>query len=248
MLEREETITTRDGAMDCFICQPEEGGPHPAVILYMDAPGIREELRDMARRLGTVGYYVILPNLYYRVGREGAYGFDLARIREDDAEREKMFGVMRTLSNALVVMDTGPLLRRARAEAAAGPVGAVGYCMSGQFVMAAAAAYPADFGAVASYYGVGLITDKPDSPHWDAAKIKAELYLAFAEKDKHVPDQVVAQLPGVLSAAGVTHRVERYPGTDHGFAFPERAVYVKEAGERHWERMFALFDRRLRGR
>jgi len=101
MLEREETITTRDGAMDCFICQPEEGGPHPAVILYMDAPGIREELRDMARRLGTVGYYVILPNLYYRVGREGAYGFDLARIREDDAVRRRHAGAaLRTAADA----------------------------------------------------------------------------------------------------------------------------------------------------
>ena len=34
----------------------------------MDAPAIREELRDMARRLATSGYYVMLPNIYYRSG------------------------------------------------------------------------------------------------------------------------------------------------------------------------------------
>lgn len=248
MQERDETILTRDGQMDCFICQPDGGGPYPAVILYMDAPGIREELRDMARRLGTVGYYVMLPNLYYRVGREGAYGFDRDRIRTDDAELQTMFRVMRSLSNAAVVMDTDAILRKARAEAAPGPVGVVGYCMSGQFVMSVAAAYPSDIGAVASHYGVGLVTDRPDSPHLDAAKVRAECYLGFAEQDKYVPESVVQTLPGILDAAGVAYQIEVHPGTDHGFAFPERSGYVKAAGERHWERMFALFDRRLRSR
>ena len=116
MREYETEVTTVDGQMDVFICHPEENGPHSAIIMYMDAPGIREELRDMARRLGTVGYYVMLPNLYYRSGREGHYGYDLSRIRVDEAEREKMFGVMRTLTNARVVSDTQPLLDYARAD------------------------------------------------------------------------------------------------------------------------------------
>ena len=110
MHEREVIIKTADGDMDCFVTHPEEGGPFPVVILYMDAPGIREELRDMARRIGTVGYFVMLPNMYYRTGREGGYGFDLARTREDEGELKKMFAVMNTLTNALVVADTGPML------------------------------------------------------------------------------------------------------------------------------------------
>ena len=137
---------------------------------------------------------------------------------------------------------------RSDVAAAPGPIGCVGYCMSGRYVVSVAAAYPDDFAAVASYYGVGIITDQPDSPHLKADRIKAELYLAFAEQDAYVPDDVVAQLPGVMDAAGVDCRVESYPGTDHGFAFPKRPAYVKPAGERHYERMFALYDRRLRGR
>ena len=108
MHEREIEITTPDGQMDLFICHPEENDPFPAIIIYMDAPGIREELRDMARRLATVGYYVMLPNLYYRNGREGNYGFDLSKIRVNETEREKMFEVMRTLTNARVISDTKP--------------------------------------------------------------------------------------------------------------------------------------------
>ena len=250
MHESEVIIKTADGGMDCFVTHPEENGPFPVVIMYMDAPGIREELRDMARRIGTVGYFVMLPNMYYRTGREGSYGFDLARTRDDEGERKKMFGVMNTLTNALVVSDTGPMLEFARGaeQAAAGPVGCVGYCMSGRFVMSAAAAYPDDFAAVASYYGVGIITDKEDSPHLMADRIKGEVYLAFASEDPYVPDDVLKAMPGAMTAAGVNHRIEIYLGTEHGFAFPKRPAYVKPAAERHWERMFALYDRALRGR
>ena len=248
MQERDVIIQTPDGAMDCFITHPEEGGPHPAVILYMDAPGIREELRDMCRRIGTAGYYVILPNMYYRTGTEGNYGFDLARTREDKAELQKMFDVMNTLTNALVVSDTAPMLAHIRADdaAAPGPVGCVGYCMSGRYVVSVGAAYPDDFAAIASYYGVGIITDQSDSPHLKMDAVKGEMYLAFAETDHYVPDEVLDRLPGVISDAGANARVEIYPGTGHGFAFPKRADYVKAAGERHYERMFALFDRNLR--
>ena len=160
-------IATADGVVDTFVCHPDEGGPFPAVIMYMDAPGMREELRDMARRIGTVGYFVALPNLYYRTGREGDYGFDAERIRSDRDERRKMFGVMSTLTNAGVVADTRALLDfvHESGQAAPGPCGCVGYCMSGQFVVAIGAAYPDEFSAIASYYGVGIVTDAPDSPH-----------------------------------------------------------------------------------
>ncbi len=247
MHEFETAVATADGTLDAFVCHPDEGGPFPAVIMYMDAPGIREELRDMARRIGTVGYFVVLPNLYYRTGREGAYGYDLARIRTDDDERRKMFAVMNTLSNAGVVADTRGLLDfvRRHDRAAAGAVGCVGYCMSGQFVVAAAAAFPDDFAAVASYYGVGIVTDAADSPHLQAGGIKGELYLAFASDDPYVPRDTLDRLPAIMAEAGVEHRIEVYPETEHGFAFPERAVYRKAAAERHWERMFALFSRRL---
>jgi len=247
MHEYEAEIRTADGTMDTFVCHPDEGGPFPTVIMYMDAPGIREELRDMARRIGTVGYHVLLPNMYYRTGREGSYGFDLSRIRSDDGERDKMFQVMRSLSNARVVEDTAPMLEfvAAAEAAAAGPVGCVGYCMSGQFVVSVAAAYPESFAAIASYYGVGIVTDEPDSPHLNADRITGELYLAFASDDTYVPPPLLEAMPEIMQGAGVEHRIEIYPGTEHGFAFPQRPVYNKAAAERHGERLFALFARRL---
>lgn len=250
MNEYEVAIKTDAGAMDTFICHPDENGPHPAVIIYMDAPAIREELRDMARRLGTAGYYVALPNLYYREGREGSYGFDYALLMEDEQQLNRMFGLMSSLNNEMIVNDTQFLIETIRKDpaAAAGPIGCTGYCMSGQFVAAVGAAYPDDFAAVASFYGVGILTDKKDSPHLGASKIKGELYMAFAAKDPYVPQEVLDALPAAMDAAGVNYRIEIYPGTEHGFAFPERPAYNKAAGERHWERMLELFDRHLKSK
>jgi carboxymethylenebutenolidase len=248
MKEYEVEIDTGAGKMDTFVCHPEENGPHPAVIIYMDAPAIREELRDMARRMGTAGYYVALPNLYYREGREGGYGFDYTLLAEDEQHLKRMFGLMSSLSNQMIVDDTKSLIETIRKDpaAAAGPIGCTGYCMSGQFVAAVGAAYPDDFAAIASFYGVGILTDKDDSPHLNASRIKGEFYMAFAAEDPYVPQQVLDSLPAAMQAAGVNHRIEIYPGTEHGFAFPERPAYNKVAGERHWERMLELFDRRLK--
>jgi len=74
MIEEIIDIATDDGAMETFICRPERNGPYPAVLMLMDAPGIREELYEMARRVATTGYCVLLPNLYYRAGRDTKFG------------------------------------------------------------------------------------------------------------------------------------------------------------------------------
>jgi len=243
MIERHLDIATADGAMNSFVVHPEEGGPFPVVLFYMDAPGKREELHDMARRIATVGYFVVLPNLYYRQRRE----FQLAE-RTEPALAE-MFALMATLDGATTVCDTRALLDFVDAQpaAAADRIGAVGYCMSGPFVMWAAAAFAARFCCIASIHGANMVTDRPDSPHRMAPRIRCESYFACAEIDKWAPPADVQQLQAALQAAGTPHRVEWYPGVEHGFVFPQRAgIYHRDAAERHWERLFSLFGRHLR--
>lgn len=241
MIETEIDLATRDGAMNTFITHPEEGGPHPLVIFYMDAPGKREELHDMARRIATVGYYVMLPNLYYRHVREFHLGMP-------GATRERMAELMGALSNAMVCEDTQVILDYAAGQEAAGdgPVGAVGYCMSGPFVFAAAAEFADRIKAAASLHGVRLYTDAEDSPHRTADKIQGEIYFGCAETDSWAPPEMVEALDGHLATAGIDYRIEWYPGTGHGFVFPQReGLYDKAAAERHWERLFAMFRRNL---
>jgi carboxymethylenebutenolidase len=242
MIEREIDIQTRDGAMNTFVVHPEEGGPFPPVLFFMDAPGKREELHDMARRIASVGYWVALPNLYYRRTRAFA-------MERSEAGMQRMFEMMNHLSNTLVAQDTEALLAHADTQQVVrgGPTGAVGYCMSGPFVIAAAAAFPERIAAAASIYGARLISDASDSAHLLAPRVKGELYLACAEIDRWAPKQQIDELARVLDSAGVKHRIEWYPGAEHGFAFPQReGIYHKPSAERHWERLFALFARTLR--
>ena len=239
MVDQEIDIPTVAGAMNTFITHPEEGGPHPVVLFLMDAPGKREELHDMARRLGSAGYYVMLPNLYYR------------RLREFDMEtstREIMFEHMNSLSNAMACDDVAALIAHADADPAArgGMVGSVGYCMSGPFVFAAAAAFPERIAAAASFHGVRLLLDTEDSPHLDAEKVKGELYFGCAETDEYAPQPMIDALDVHLAESGVKYRIETYPDTEHGFVFPQREDrYHKPSAERHWERLHAMLNRCL---
>ena len=135
----------------------------------MDAPAIREELRDMARRLATSGYYVMLPNLYYRSGV-----MELGPLPADPEapERKRMFELMASLNIPLVMEDTTALLAYADGQSAARKdlVGSVGYCMSGRYAINAATHFPDRVKAAASIYGTHLATDQPDSPHLAAAR------------------------------------------------------------------------------
>jgi len=242
MNEQHLDIPTADGTMNSFVVCPEEGGPHPVVLFYMDAPGKREELHDMARRLASVGYYVVLPNLYYRRSR------DFWLTERTDEMMAVMFGHMNALTNAMVVQDTAALLQfvDAQLQADAKRVGAVGYCMSGPFVVAAAAAYPGRIRAIASFHPARMVTDDYDSPHKLMPGLQCESYHGCAEIDKWCPPQDIALMRAALQANPAPNRLEMYPGVEHGFTFPLRAgVYNQPAAERHWERMFSLFGRTL---
>jgi carboxymethylenebutenolidase len=242
MIDRDIDIQTSDGLMNSFVTYPEEGGPFPVVIFYMDAPGKREELHMMARRLGSAGYYVILPNLYYRTVRE-------FQTDGSEASRARMFELMSSINSRLVAEDTHAIFDFLAGEedARGGATGCVGYCMSGPFSMAMAAAFAERIAAAASMYGVRLCTDAEDSPHRSAHQIKGELYIGCAETDVWAPREMIDALQAHLATTGIRFRVETYPGTHHGFAFPNRqGAYDMRAAERHWERLHALFERNLK--
>jgi len=244
MIDQQIDIPTKDGQTTTFITHPERGGPHPVIIFYMDAPAVREELRDMARRLGTSGYYVMLPNLYYRSGV-----MELGPLPADpeSAERKRMRQLMASINIPLVMEDTTALLAYADGQSAARKdiVGSVGYCMSGQYAINAATHFPGRVKAAASIYGVQLATDQPDSPHLAGRKIKAELYFGCAETDIYAPMETIEKVRQTMKADGANAEVEIYPGTHHGFAFPKRTTRPPPSVKRHWERLLALYRRNL---
>jgi len=241
MIEHEVSVPTKHGRQWAFLVGPDQAGAFPPVILYMDAPGIREELRNMARRIAKEGYVCLLPDLYYRLG---TVRFDIPR--RDDAMSAVIRTSMQSLTNAAIVEDTQGLIAflDGQDKVRPGPVGCVGHCMSGAFVVSVAAHLPR-VKAAAALYGVHLVTDKPDSPHRLLDRVEGELYLGFAENDASVPANVIPEFTAALEKAGTTHRVEVFPGTRHGFCFAARADYHPAAAEASWTRVFYLLQRNL---
>lgn len=243
LIENNVVVTTKYGRMPAFAACPEAPGAYPGIILYMDAPGFREELCNHARRIAKQGYFCILPDMYYRLG---TVRFDLPR--RNDGMSAVIKASMNHLTIPDVVDDTAAILSwlDAQDKVKAGPVGCVGHCMSGRYIMAAAAAFPTRMAAAASLYGVGCVTDKEDSPHLTLSKVKGELWFGFAETDGSVPDHVIPALRTVLEKSGAKHKLEVFPGTHHGYLFAERQSYHPVAAEESWARLFDLWNRNLK--
>ena len=241
VLDQHVDVATDDGTMGTYVARPADEGPHPVVLFLMDAPGKRELLHSMARRLAAGGYYVMLPNLYYR--DTDAFELDFSS-KESFAQMSEL---MRGVGNRMVGRDAGALLAYAHAdgEADAERVGVVGYCMSGPFAVWVAAEHADRVRAAASFYGVRLHVDSADSPHLRLGELTGELYVAAAEHDDYVPLDMIDRFEAALQAAGTRGRVERYWGLHHGFAFDDRPAHDPVGEARHWDRLFDLLDRNL---
>jgi carboxymethylenebutenolidase len=242
MVETEVFIETTEGSMETFVVRPDDGVA-PVVVFLMDAPGKRDLLREMARRIASHGYHVMLPNLYYR--STPAFELDFSSKQAF----EEMVELMTRLGNRAVARDVGVLLDHAADDAAADAtrVGIVGYCMSGPFSIWAAAEYSDVVRAAASFYGVRLHVDAPDSPHSRLGEIRGEVYVGAAEHDDYVPLDMIDRFEAAMQDADVAGRVERYWGNHHGFAFDDRPAYDRRADERHWAALLDLFERNLGG-
>jgi carboxymethylenebutenolidase len=240
-------VPTADGTLDCYTFTPDGTGPWPAVIVYMDAFGIREQLGEMAQRLASHGYFVVLPNLYYRTGAFPS--FDRQAVLVEGPERDRFKSMIQSIDSTLVMRDTAAVIEMADRQDAVrrGPIGVVGYCMGGGYALTAAATFPDRVAAAASFHGGSLATQKSDSPHTLAPSIRARVYVGAAEIDPSFPPEQQERLERALSEAGVDHTLEIYEGAKHGFAVTGHLVYNREASERHWARLIELFSHTLAG-
>jgi carboxymethylenebutenolidase len=235
MSEREISVRTTDGDMTVFVVHPDGEGPFPVAVVYLDAPGYREALKDHARRFAADGYYAVVPDLFYRGGE---------KLTMEEAGRDKIFEIARGLTPEVIEADTRAVLDAVADDPAAssGPTVCTGYCMGAKFALYAAAAFP-DMAAAGGAHPGALATDEPDSPHLLLPQVQAELYYAFAEHDQSATPESVDRFREAMADAGVRGEVERLPGTNHGFALADRPVYDRDASERHFERTLDLWRR-----
>jgi carboxymethylenebutenolidase len=253
MIEQTIDVSTKDGAMNTFVIHPEEDGPFAPIVLFMDIWGIREELREIARRGATAGYACLLPDFYHRQGNDihtETYRPDGRMIslhRMTETEERAVQEPRSNLTGTMMMDDTAALLDYIDGHAAmrGGPVGSVGWCMGGWMVMAAAGNFPDRFQAGASLHGTRPISDKPDSPHLLVDKFQGELYCGFGELDHLTPPAMAGELGNLLKPCAVKYRSTMHLGVEHGYALPDRDIFDARAAAKDWGLIFAMWQRQL---
>ncbi|MFF0678022.1 dienelactone hydrolase family protein [Streptomyces tendae] len=234
-------IPTADGQADAFAAFPEGGGPHPGVLMYADGFGIRPALREMAGELAGHGYYVLVPNFFYRHGPAPVIELP-EHIGEE--ERPAVFAELmpliaaHTAERTLRDADAYLTFLTAQPEVGSGPVAVTGYCIGGLLATRTAVAHPDQVAALAAFHApVGA--DGPDS----LAKLAAEVHFGHAEGD--LTSEALGGINRALDAAGVRHTSEIYPGTVHGFTMSDTDSFDPAASQLHWDRLLSLLDRTL---
>jgi carboxymethylenebutenolidase len=234
-------IPTADGQADAFAVLPDRGERHPGVLMYADGFSIRPVLLEMARELAGHGYYVLVPNLFYRHGPAPVIELP-EHIGEEvrPALMAQLMPLIEAHTAERVLSDADAYLRflTTRPEVGAGPVAVTGYCIGGLLAMRTAAAHPGQVAAVAAFHGpVGA--DGPDL----FSRLTAQVHLGHAEGD--LTPKTLGELNQALDAAGVGYTSEIYPGTIHGFTMSDTDAFNPAALQLHWDRLLPLLDRTL---
>jgi carboxymethylenebutenolidase len=238
-------IATRDGRCPAYVFRPEGKGPWPGVLVFMDGIGIRPAMLEIGERLAGDGYFVLLPDLYYR---SGPYAPMNAKTVFADPEQRKMLSekFMSRAPLPAIMSDTRTFLDflAQQTDVRPGGVATTGYCMGGAASLSAAGAYPDRIVAAAAYHPGRLATDAPESPHRLAPKIEARVYIAAASEDASFPDDMKARLEQALTDAGVDHVLETYPAR-HGFVLRDTPAFDQAAQDRHWQTLTTLLEETL---
>ncbi|BBZ34227.1 dienelactone hydrolase family protein [Mycolicibacterium confluentis] len=239
-----DTVTTPDGACTITLATPEGDGPWPGVVMYPDAGGARDTFTQMATQLAEYGYAVLVPDVYYR--NPGWEPFDMANVFTVPEERARLFTMISTVTPDHMASDANAFFDylQARPEVSGTKFGTTGYCMGGRTSLIVAGRVPDRVAAAMSFHGGGLVTDDPSSPHLQADRIQAAVYVGGAENDGSFTAENAETLEKALAAAGVEHTVEIYPA-GHGFAVPDNAPYDAAAARRHWAAMKDVFGAHL---
>jgi carboxymethylenebutenolidase len=246
VVETEVVIKMADGDCDAALMHPLGNGPWPGALICTDALGLRPSFRDMGRRLAAEGYTVLVPNPFYRTRKAPVLSgpFDFGKP-EDRAKLTDLMAPLTTEVKArdgaafIAYLDTLPMVNTKA------PIGVSGYCSGGPYTMLTAAAVPNRVGAAGSFHGGNLVTDKPDSPHLLAPKIKAAYYFAIATNDDQRQPDAKVKLQEAFAGAKTPAKIEVYDGCQHGWCVSDGLVYNRPGSERAFGELIALYKKAL---
>ena len=218
------------------------------MLIWPDSGGLRPALRELGRRIASEGYSALVPNHLYRMAKAPVFGEPFDPVK-NPADMEKYRQIVapffahgaaeRDAVAYVAFLDAQPQVNKRK------KIGTHGYCLGGAYVIKTAAVLPDRIGAGASFHGGFLATDKPNSPHLLAPKIKARLYFAIASDDDKREPAVKDKLKEAFAAAKVRAEIEVYPNALHGWCVPDSKSADKADVERAWGKLVALYKAAL---
>jgi carboxymethylenebutenolidase len=200
--------------------------PLPLVLVVHENRGLNPHIEDITRRVALDGFIAFAPDALFSLG--GYPG-------DEDAARALFVKLDQAKVRADFVAATAWMRGLPGHN---GRLGAVGFCFGGGMCNYLATQLP-DLNAAVPFYGNVAPADQ-------AAKIKAELLLVFAESDERINAGWPAY-EAALKQAGVKHQAHIYPGTQHGFHNDTTPRFDEKAAALAWGRTIEFFRRTLAG-
>lgn len=242
-------VAVPDGTAEAWVSRPDDA-VHPGVLLFMDAYGVRPQIREMAERIAGWGYVVLAPNVFHRAGSVADLEPTTDLRKPEERERAIRSAMVRVgaLTPELAERDIPAYVDALRAQPGVsdGPIGVTGYCMGARLAVRAACLRPDVVAACGGFHGGGLATDDEDSPHRGLPRAEAAFYFGHADKDRSMGPAAIARLDQALDDAGLEHVTEVYAGAPHGYTMADTSTYDEAGAERHFAALRDLLARRLR--
>jgi carboxymethylenebutenolidase len=216
-------LAVADGTrMSAYVARPEQGGPHPALLLFQEAFGVNGYIRNVCDRFAAEGYVVIAPELYHRTappGFEGSY-----------TDFPSLAPHFQAVTTETALLDIGAAYEWLRSNSLVKPneISSVGFCMGGRISFLANSVVA--LRAAVSFYGGGIATGLLDR----AAKLQAPSLLIWGGLDKRITAEHRRAVTEALTAQQKSYVNVEFSRADHGFFCDERAAYEPHSARQAW--------------
>ena len=235
-------INVGDQTMGGYVVRPADGGPFPAIVVYMEIFGVNSHIRDVAERVAGAGYVALAPDFFHRTGPGVEYGYD-------EEGMTKGFALLNQLKAEEMVADAQAALSFLKRQNFVNgqKLGAMGFCVGGH--MAYLTACETDVKATASFYGGGIAADQGfgggPSTVSRTKSMEGRILCLYGGQDAHIPMAQVDAVRAELEKNQVRNEVVVYPDADHGFFCDQRGSYDKASADDAWGRVKQLFAEEL---